>query len=211
MKVRKGRFSGTIGNEVYVDSKYGQVVRSRPRKPSPRTPARVRARRDLGRVASAWRTCTDRQFGAWMVAAAKWGLTGFALFCKINCSLAAASLPLVMSPPKPEKFRPNPVEKLVIRNRRSVITIWLRVTEAPVKHTFLLGSPPCSAGRFVRSNYSTLGLVPAPVRGWINITELYVARFGSPPAGSRVFIRTRQLIAGWKDDFKTLNAIVPRG
>jgi hypothetical protein len=30
MKIRKGRFSGTLGQEVYVNSKYGQVVRSRP-------------------------------------------------------------------------------------------------------------------------------------------------------------------------------------
>jgi len=33
MKVRRGKFSGAIGNEVYVNTKQGQVVRSRPRRP----------------------------------------------------------------------------------------------------------------------------------------------------------------------------------
>ncbi|MGO9636625.1 MAG: hypothetical protein ACLPSO_01625 [Terracidiphilus sp.] len=41
MKVRKGRFSGAIANEVYVNTKYGQVVRSRSRRPWRPTPARL--------------------------------------------------------------------------------------------------------------------------------------------------------------------------
>jgi hypothetical protein len=221
MKTRKGRFSGTIGNEVYVNSKYGQVVRSRPRRPSRQTPARVRAQYDMAKVARAWQNRTHRQFVAWSVAALKANsrspggtaasLDAYHLFFKINCSLAAAGLPLVMDPPKPEKFRPNPVEELVIRNRGGVVTLRLRVSEAPARHTFVLGSPPCSRGRSVRSNYSILGLLPAPERGWSDITELYVERFGVVPAGTRVFIRTRQLINGWEDDFKDTNAVVPRG
>jgi len=211
MKASKGRFSGTIGNEVYVNSKYGQVVRSRPRRPSRPTPGRQRARSNVSRVARAWRTCTARQFEAWAIAGMAWHLTAYALFCKINLALAAAGLPLVMNPPKPEKFRRNPVEELDIRNRGGVITLRLRVPEAPAKYTFVLGSPPCSAGRSVRSNYSTLGVLPAPERSWSDITDLYVQKFGVPPAGSRVFIRTRQLINGCQDDFKDTNAVVPRG
>ena len=88
-------------------------------------------------------------------------------------------------------------------------TLRLRVPAAPAKYTFVLGSPPCSAGISVRSNYSTVGLLPAADRGWSEITELYVKRFGVPPVDSRVFIRTRQLINGWKDNFKETNAVVP--
>jgi len=32
MKVRRGKFSGAIGNEVYVSTKHGQADRSRPRR-----------------------------------------------------------------------------------------------------------------------------------------------------------------------------------
>ena len=49
MKIRKGRFSGIIGNEVYVNSKYGPVVRSRPSRPGGQTPARQRAQRNIDR------------------------------------------------------------------------------------------------------------------------------------------------------------------
>ena len=138
-------------------------------------------------------------------------MDAYHLFCKINLALRAAGLPIVMDPPKPEKFKPNPVEELDIRKRGGVTRLRLRVLEAPAKYTFVLGAPPCSAGRSVRSNYSTIGLLPARVRGWCDITDLYVKRFGMPPPGTRVFIRTRQLINGWEDDFKHTDAVVPRG
>jgi hypothetical protein len=218
MKIRKGRFSGIIGNEVYVDSKYGPVVRGRPCRAGRQTPGRQRTQSHLARVTAAWRKRMHKQFVAWSVAAMRANsqspggagtLDAYHLFCKINLALLAAGLPIVMDPPKPEKFRPNPVEELDIRNRRGVTTLWLRVPEAPATYTFVLGAPPCSAGRSVRSNYSTIGLLPAPVRGWCDITELYVKRFGVPPVGTRVFIRTRQLINGWEDDFKETCADVP--
>jgi hypothetical protein len=49
------------------------------------------------------------------------------------------------------------------------------------------------------------------VRGFSDITGLYVKRCGVPPFDSRVFIRTRQLISGCEDDFKDTDAVVPRG
>ena len=52
MKVRGGKFSGAIGNEVYVNTKQGQVVRSRPRRKPRPTDDRLRARANLGGVAS---------------------------------------------------------------------------------------------------------------------------------------------------------------
>ena len=220
MKIRKGRFSGIIGNEVYVNSKYGPVVRGRPSRPGGQTPGRQRAQRHMARVTGAWRKRTHKQFVAWSVAALRANsqspggtgtLDAYHLFCKINLALVAAGLPIVMNPPKPEKFRPNPVEELDIRKRGGVLTIRLRVFGVPATYTFVLGSPPCSAGRSVRSNYSTIGLLPAAVRGWCDITDLYVRRFGVPPAGTRVFIRTRQLINGWEDDFKHTDTVVPRG
>jgi hypothetical protein len=45
----------------------------------------------------------------------------------------------------------------------------------------------------------------------LDITEMFVKKYGEPPVGSRIFIRTRQLISGWEEDFKNTNAVVPRG
>ena len=221
MRVITDRQSGKIGNTVSVLTRYGQVQRRRPVRSKRRTNAQARARMDLGRISAVWRTLTEEQRAAWHAAAAKVNsrgrlgqsgpLTGFALFVKINCARAAAGLSLLTLPPKPAQFRPNPVGPLTITNRRGVIELLLSVPRTPAEHTLVIGSPPCSAGRSFSCRFAILGLLPAPVRRQCNITDLYVSKYGVPPAGTRVFIRTRQVIAGWEDDPKETNAIVPRG
>ena len=210
MKIRKGRFSGTIGQEVYVNSKYGQVVRSRPRRPWRPSPGRLGVQHNLGLVVSAWRKLTRKQYEAWTAAAWKENMNAYPFFSKINGALAAARLPLLMAPPKREKLTPNPVEELEILNRGGVITLRLWVPRAPARHTFVLGSRWCSRGIWTRGNrFAIIGELPEPVDGWSDITDLYKKAFGLPPVGRRVFIRTRQLINGWQDEFKETCADVP--
>jgi hypothetical protein len=210
MKIRKGRFSGTLGNEVHVNSKYGQVVRSRPRRPWRATAGRLGVQHNMVTVVNAWRRITRRQYDAWTAAARKAKMNAYTFFCKINGALSAARLPLLMDPPKPEKIRPNPVRELEILNRGSVITLRLRVPRVPAQHTLVLGSRWCSPGIWTRGNkFAIIGELPAARRGWSDITALYVNAFGVPPVGQRVFIRTRQLINGWEDDFEETFADVP--
>jgi len=221
MKTRKGKQSGTFGDRVYVSSKYGQIVRRRPRRGKGVTEARVRARAAYFMVPPRWRRLTDEQRGAWNTAVAEGkgrsghGRTapsdGYHFFNMINCTLLAAGQSLVSDPPQPVKFRRNPVRRLIITRRQGRIRLELEVSDAPAAFVFVLGSPPCSAGISVRSNYAIIGLLPAPVRGRSDITELYIKKFGVPPVGTRVFIRTRQMINGWEDKAKETNALVPAG
>ncbi len=210
MKVRGGRFSGAIGGEVYVNTKHGQVVRSRPRRPPTPTDARLRTQAKFGSVAGMWRTLSDKRLAAWTAAAEKEGMSPYLFFCKINGNLVAHGLPPVLAPPKRVSFRPNPVEELEILNRRGVITLRLRVPRAPAASTDVLGLRWCSRGISVpRSNGILLGRQPQAVRGWSDVTDLYVHKFGRPPARSRVFISTRQVVNGRKDDLKPTSAVVP--
>lgn len=72
------------------------------------------------------------------------------------------------------------------------------------------GAAPCSAGiSFVR-DFTMLGPLPDPQRGISDITDIHVARYGVPRAGSQVFLRTRQQINGWEDAPKQVSAIVPK-
>jgi hypothetical protein len=210
LKVRRGKISGAIGNEVYVNTKQGQVVRSRPRRPPPATPARERARRNLADVASLWRPLSNQQFAAWAAAASKEGMLPYRFFCQINGTLSAYGLPRLLDPPKRERLRPNPVETLEIRNQRGVITMRLRVPQAPAQFTFDFGVRWCSRGISVpRRNGILLGRLPQSVRGWSEITDLYVNKFGQLRPGSRIFIWTRQIINGRKDALKLTCADVP--
>jgi hypothetical protein len=59
-----------------------------------------------------------------------------------------------------------------------------------------------------RRNVSYLGLLPAPEGGVSDITELYVARYGEPKPGEKVFIVTRQKNGREGEDMVT-SEIVP--
>ena len=50
-----------------------------------------------------------------------------------------------------------------------------------------------------RSQVPFGALLPPPIDGWSDITELYVARYGVPKAGTAICIRTCQHIDGWTD------------
>ncbi|MEI6601658.1 MAG: hypothetical protein WCN21_14345 [Comamonadaceae bacterium] len=62
----------------------------------------------------------------------------------------------------------------------------------------VLGQAPCSAGRTKRRNVAYLGLLPTPRDGLSDITELYVARYGEPRPGEKVFVVTCQPKDGWE-------------
>jgi hypothetical protein len=54
-----------------------------------------------------------------------------------------------------------------------------------------------------------VGPLPQAVRGWSEITDLYVNKVGRPRPGTRVFLWTRQVINGRKDALKRTHADVP--
>jgi hypothetical protein len=212
--------SGKVGTTVNVATRYGQIQRQYVKPRDPKTPAQMSIRSNLARVSARWRVLTEEQRGAWTLAAEdvhsrpRLGksarLTGCQLFIKINCARTAIGLDQFDDPPKVPEFGLNPVGELTITNTRGVIALKLDVPSAPAEHTVVYGSAPCSAGKYFIRQFNILGLLPEPVRGVSDITALYVARYGVPPMGMRVCVRTQQHINGWDDLPKKTSAIVPK-
>ena len=211
------RQSGAFLNIVYVNSKHGQLSRARPvRKPLP-TPARLRARLNCAKMAAFWRFLGDEQMAGWHALAQRESrrlgkpITGYHLFTGINSARAALGLPLAVEAIHPVRFGPNPVQEFRITKAEGRLKLALRLAGDPLACLALLGSPPCSAGIAVRSNFSILGRAPRPVDGWSDITDLYVRRFGQPAENQRVFLRVRQFKDGWQDAPREFQARVPTG
>ena len=213
--------TGKQGPTIAVKTRYGQVLRQYVKPKDPHSPAQMRIRSNLGRVSARWRVLTPEQRQAWALTAAdamsrprlgkSASLTGCQFFIKINCARAAIGLEQLSDPPALPQFGGNPVEGLAITNTRGNIALKLAVAAAPKDQVTVYGAAPCSAGiSFVR-DFTILGPLPEPVRGVSDITDVYVARYGVPRAGSQVFIRTRQQINGWEDAPKQTSAIVPKG
>jgi hypothetical protein len=97
---------------------------------------------------------------------------------------------------------------LVATNTKGTITLKLRVPSPPAQYTLVQGAAPVSTGVRCVQHFPFLGLLPPPNDGWSDITELYVARYGVPPVGTVIFIRTCQHFDGSTDVPKLTNARV---
>jgi hypothetical protein len=213
--------SGKVGTTVNMATRYGQIQRQYVKPKDPKTEAQMTIRSNLARVSARWRVLTEEQRGAWMLAAEdvhsrpRLGksarLTGCQLFIKINCARTAIRLDQFDVPPKVPEFGSNPVGELTISNTRGAIALKLSVLSTPAEHTIVYGAAPCSAGKYFVRHFNILGFLPEPVGGVSGITDIYVARYGVPKAGTRVCIRTQQHINGWDDLPKQTSAIVPKG
>lgn len=174
----------------------------------------------FGNLARAWgRRLTEAQRQAWNAAgaqvqsAARLGqsgpLTGQQHFQGINSARARIGREMMWEPPAEVIFGPNPVEALIISNGDGGVRLMLKVSEPLQEEIMVLGQAPCSAGRTKRRNVSYLGLLPAAQDGLCDITAMYVARYGEPRPGDKVFIVTRQQKDGWEGFDKGTSEIVP--
>ena len=212
--------SGKCGNIVAYHSRYGNCQRQFVIPANPRTPARERMRGAFGRWARAWGTLlTQQQREAWNVAGPKvqsktrlgsGPLTGQQLFQGLNSARSCIGRGgMLLVPPAQVVFGPNPVAQLTISNGEIGVRLRLLVSGPVAEDIMVFGQAPCSAGRMKRRNVAYLGLLPAPQDGMSDITEMYVARYGEPRAGQKVFIVTCQQKDGWEGYDKETNEIVP--
>jgi hypothetical protein len=213
--------SGRVGPVVYVNSRYGQLVRQYVPPRNPKSPQQQLNRSNFGQVSSRWRALAPAQRIAWCIAAAdsytisrtgrRVALNGYNYFIRVNAARAHLGLSQFDLPPAVPSFSPNPVAELSIANTGGTITVKLRVPSQPGQYTLVQGAAPVSAGVRCVQHFPLLGLLPAPVDGWSDITALYVARYGVPMVGTAVFIRTCQHTDGWTDLPKVASAFVPAG
>ncbi len=211
--------SGRVGNVVYVNGRYGQVVRQFVSPRNPRSAGQQLNRSNFGAVSSSWRARTLEEQSAWGIAGAdnytlsrlgrQTPLNGYNYYVRINTARADIGLSQFALPPAVPTFTPNPVAELLITNTGGIITLKLHVPSLPAQYTLVQGAKPRSTGVRCVQHFPFLGFLPAPIDGWSDITELYVARFGVPPVRSAIFIRTCQHIDGWTDVPKLTRAVVP--
>ncbi len=219
MKLISPPQTGRVGDVVNVISRYGQLARKYTVPRNPRTPRQQANRGSFGAVVRRWRRLDPEQRLAWGVAAAnnytvnrqgkRMALNGYNHFVSINAARAAKALSLFDLPPAVPTFPPNPVAELAISNAGDNLSLKLHVTSQPGQYTLVCGAAPVSAGVRCVQHFVFLGFLPAAEDGWSDITELYVKRYGQPPVGQVVYLRTSQHIDGWVDVAKEASAVVP--
>lgn len=189
---------------------------------SRRTPGQKRTQQGLTQCSQAWNDLvTEEQRTAWRRLAetlprrARKGrlyrLSGHQVFRAINMVLTMLGREPRTCPPPEPKFGVNPRITLQIKITSKGPALKLRLSGTPTTDIMVFASPPYKAGRTYCGDYRFIGLLSAPVKGWIEITRLYTKKFGKPPPNSRVFIRTWPVVDGWEDrgQMHLTNALVP--
>jgi hypothetical protein len=219
MKILDIPQSGKRGLYVSQGGRYGQISRAFVIPSNPRTASQTSVRAILTRVTARWRTLQEAQRAAWTAAGSMVSsvsrlgqsgpLTGQQLFNKINCTLAQFGQDQVDAPPAPPQFPALAPQNLVITNTGGVIALKLTCPANPGENTIVRSSKPVSQGFGKFTDFRVLGTCPAPAQGSADITSLYTARYGVPPAGTKVFVSVNQYVDGWEDHPVTFAAIVP--
>jgi hypothetical protein len=219
MKIKSIPKRGRKGSVIYSETRHGKVARQYVRPRDPRTPDQLASRSNFGVVSRRWRTLSPAHWDAWRVAAGNRYIVtkagrrvrpnGYHYFVSVNTQRADLGLAQFDLPPAEPVFSPNPVTELVITDTGGEISLKLRVTGTPAQCTLVQGARPVRTGvRFVQ-HYTFLGLLPPPIDGWSDITDLFVARYGVPKTGMAVWVRTCQHLDGWTDAPSVLRSRVP--
>jgi len=131
-------------------------------------------------------------------------------FCvKINSTLQCVGQAPVSEPPQPVVFGPNPVGGLTITNDpQNGVRLLLAVGTAS-EDIMVFAQTPCSCGRMKHRRLCYIGLAGPATAGQCEITGPYIARFGQPAPGQKIFVMTNQEKNGWKGPDSVFSAIVP--
>ena len=209
MKMQSIPKRGRKDSVIYSTGRYGNVAREFVPPKNPRTAQQQSHRRNILAVSRRWRTLSLEQCGTWRALAAnryfvndegqRVRLNCFKLFVSLNTRRADLGLPQFDVAPAEPVFSTTPVGELAITYPEGRFTLKVRVEGTPAKLILVQGAKPVrSCVRFVQ-HFPFLGLLPPPIDGWSDITDLFVARYGVPRAGTAVWIRTCQHIDGFID------------
>jgi hypothetical protein len=221
MQLRDTPRTGKLGPYVFYTDASGQrqFCRILAIPTDPHSPAQSKMRALMSHASGLWSlTLTDPQREQWIAAALHapshpWldrytHLSGQQLEVKINLTLACTGKPMVLTPPEPVVFAPNPTIALeAVQDPETGVRLPLSVGTV-TEDIMVFGQPPCNAGRMKPRRVYYLGLLGPATNGQCDIAALYTARFGQPRPGQKVFIVTCQTRNGWKGQDKVLSAIV---
>jgi hypothetical protein len=129
---------------------------------------------------------------------------------RINCTLALLGLERVDVPPQNPQFPDLAPQNLVITNAAGVVAVKLTCPADPGPSTILRASQPRNSGIRACRDYRIIGVCPVPEQGSADITDLYTAKFGAPPVGSRLFVQASVMVDGFESLPRSFTALVPQ-
>lgn len=213
--------SGKIGNQVYQNSRNGQVVRTRAIPTNPNSAQQVEARDNMKAAAQAYDALTEAQQNAWIEAAAviqsrsrlgqSGPLTGLQYYVKVNAALLEIGSAQLSTPPSAPTFGSLVITSESLENASGVLTFAVTLSGTLPSGTRMFAAAPVNPGVRRPPDMVDLGAVPALVGQVTDVASLYSTRFGCPAIGKRVHYKFVQQVTGLYGPAEQRQALVADG
>lgn len=217
MKILDVPQSGSLAGQTSSRNRFGQYRRTRAIPVNPASTAQGVARARLAAAAAAWRALTDLQRAGWRDLALSmsrsdslgqaYTLTGPQAFVSVNSSNAAAGNAQVSD--APALVTPSAILTATITLTAAAFSVAYTPTPLSAgERLFTFCSPQRSAGRGYESDYRLIAVSAAAAASPANIFAAYVAKFGTPVVGNRVFILLQRYSTGFMSGPLYTSAVV---
>lgn len=198
--------SGSIGNQVYQNSRNGQTVRTRAIPTNPNSAQQEIARANLKAAAQAYDALTEAQQNAWIEAAAivqsrsrlgmSGPLTGLQYYVKVNAALLEIGEAQVDTPPATPTFGTIPDGALTAVLSGGVLTLKVACSDDIATTVSVLAAGPVNSGVRRAPELVNIGTAPVVSGGFCTFTSLYTTRFGTPATGKRLHVKFQEQVNG---------------
>lgn len=217
-----GQLSGKAGNTVASHNRFGSYLRTRIVPVNPNTPNQTEVRVDLEDLSEGWKALTAAQRAAWTSLGAQmervdrlgqvYTLTGLQAWTSLNMSLrATGGTDLVDAPAMPGAPVAPTIGAITLDDAPTGTLAYTPTPIGAAVKIILEATRPVSAGKtfLPRSEYKLVQVSAADAASPINFSAAYIALYGAPPVGSKVFFQVYTLDAnGFKSVRVKADAVV---
>lgn len=225
MKIKFGSLvtdgRGKIGGHVASKNRAGAYLRTKVTPVNPNSTDQQVARGILTGFSQAWRSLTAAQRNAWNGAVGDFARTdvfgdshnptGFNLYVRLNSKLAVIGASALTLPPLPSEVSNVVASALTMTITGSVGEVAFAPTVPAGMAVIVRATAGVSPGKnFVKSEYRIIDVMAAAATTPEDIWAAYVAKFGSPTAGTKVFVslETVNITTGQSSTPSQVSAIV---
>lgn len=206
-----GQLSGKAGNTVASHNRFGSYLRTRVVPVNPNTPNQTEVRVDLEDLSEGWKALTAEQRAAWTALGAQmerldrlgqtYTLTGLQAWTSLNMTLrATGGADVTDAPAMPGAPVAPTIGTVTLEEGVGGLTFTVAFTPTPIGAATKIAfeaTRPVSAGKsfMPRSEYKLMTVSAANGASPIDAETAYLAAYGMPPAGSKVFFQVYTLDA----------------
>jgi hypothetical protein len=173
----------------------------------------------MRKIAAAWNNLTEDQRLTWEEADrknrrgsrafTKRRRSGRLLFTQVSERRLALGQELLAVAPDSNSYAETPIMAFSIANHAGRPRLQLTLLKGEPQGVMVSSYRPLNGGVMKWRKFTRLGLLPAPIAGVSDISRLYVAKYGRPPVGKKVFVRIQQMNDYLGSLVQVMCAVVP--